>query len=242
VLVHGVLEDLLEAPPAVIDAASVASHPAVRARLELHAGDDEERALALDLATRALTVPIATPLLALPAGFAAVGRRAVEMPFLFPVPERAHPAIEALGAHEAGLVVERGFVRGVIDLLFEHEDRVFVLDWKTDRLESYDEASMRAHVEEDYHVQIALYTLAAFRVLARSSGHLDVASLHERFGGLLYVFVRGLAADAPTGVLALRPPLEEVLAWEATARCDEGLLGAPLPPRREPMAPPTEET
>jgi exodeoxyribonuclease V beta subunit len=235
VLVHGVLEDILEAPPDVIDAASVAAHPAVRRRLELHAGDDEERTLALELATRALTVPLETPLLRLPDGVRALGRRAVEMPFLFPVPERAHPSIEALGAHEGGLVVERGFVRGVIDLLFEHEGRVFVLDWKTDRLEAYDEASMRAHVEEDYRVQIALYTLAALRVLARSGAHGDVESVHARFGGLIYVFVRGLAPAQPTGVLSLRPRLDEVLAWEAAARREDTLLGAPLPPRREPL-------
>lgn len=241
VLVHGLIEDLLEAQPAVIDLASVSAHPAVRTRLELHAGDDDERTLALELATRALTVPVATSLVALAGGVAAVGRRAVEMPFLFPVPERAHPTIEALGAHDRGLVVERGFVRGVIDLLFEHEGRIYVLDWKTDRLDAYDEAAMRAHVEEDYRVQIALYTLAALRVLARSGAHEDVAGLHARFGGLLYVFVRGLAVGATTGVLALRPALEEVLAWEEAARREDALLGAPLPPRREPLAPRIDE-
>jgi hypothetical protein len=90
-------------------------------------------------------------------------------------------------------------------------------------------------------VQIALYTLAALRVLARSGAHEDVAGLHARFGGLLYVFVRGLAAGATTGVLALRPGLEEVLAWEDAARREDALLGAPLPPRREPLAPRIDE-
>lgn len=241
VLVHGVLEDLLESPPAVLDAAGIASHPAVRARLALHGGDEAERALALELAERALSSPIETELLSLPRGVGAPSRRAVEMPFLFPVPELAHPSLEAIGRDLRGLVVERGFVRGVIDLLFEHEGRVFVLDWKTDRLESYDEASMRAHVEEDYRVQIALYTLAALRVLSRDAVHPDLAEVHGRFGGLLYVFVRGLAPEGSTGVLALRPGLEQVLAWEQAARRDDSLLDAPLPARREPLPPPIGE-
>jgi exodeoxyribonuclease V beta subunit len=232
---------LLESPPAVLDAAGIASHPAVRARLALHGGDEAERALALELAERALSSPIETALLSLPRGVGAPSRRAVEMPFLFPVPELAHPSLEVIGRDMRGLVVERGFVRGVIDLLFEHEGRVFVLDWKTDRLESYDEASMRAHVEEDYRVQIALYTLAALRVLSRDAVHPDLAEVHERFGGLLYVFVRGLAPEGSTGVLALRPGLEQVLAWEQAARRDDSLLDAPLPARREPLPPPIGE-
>ena len=100
---------------------------------------------------------------------------------------------------------------------------------------------MRAHVEEDYRGQIALYRLAALRVIARREPHDDLASLHARLGGLLYVFVRGLAPEATTGVLALRPTLEEVVAWGPGAGSDDSLLGAPLPSRREPLAPPIDE-
>jgi len=252
VLVHGLLEDLLRARALETSEERIAAHPRVIERLRDHAPTDEERALALTLASRAMTAPLSTDVLELPGGVLTLSRRVAEMPFLFPVPERMHTPIERLGADE-GFVVERGYVRGVIDLLFEHEGRVFVLDWKTDRLAGYDEASLRAHVEHDYRVQIALYTLAALRVIARSAeGALETEALHARFGGLVYVFVRGL--ESPTnegdpralgedsgprsaGVLAMRPSLAEVLAWERAARHEDSLLGAPLPARREPLAP-----
>jgi exodeoxyribonuclease V beta subunit len=155
VLVHGVIEDVLEARASALDAASLASLPSVEARMATSGATSEERNLALELASRALRTPIETPCLSLPMGLAHVERRAVEMPFLFPVPERSHPP---LASGQGMLVVERGFVRGVIDVLFEHEGLTYVLDWKTDRLPSYDEPTLREHVEEDYRVQIALYT------------------------------------------------------------------------------------
>ncbi|MBN8616912.1 MAG: UvrD-helicase domain-containing protein [Deltaproteobacteria bacterium] len=247
VLVHGLLEDLLRARALETSEESIAVHPSVIERLRVHAPTEEERTLALSLASRAMTAPLDDDVLRLPGGVASLPRRVAEMPFLFPVPERAHAPIERLGG-EDGFVIERGYVRGVIDLLFEHEGRVFVLDWKTDRLTGYDAASLRAHVEHDYRVQIALYTLAALRVIARGAeGMLDTEALHARFGGLVYVFVRGLRSSgnegdprAPgDGILTMRPSLPEVLEWERAARHDDGLLGAPLPPRREPLAPPT---
>jgi exodeoxyribonuclease V beta subunit len=247
VLVHGVLEDLLRAGATDTREEAIAAQPSVIERLRAQAPTDEERALALTLAARAMTAPLSASALGLPAGaaglpsgVAAVSRRVAELPFLFPVPERAHASIEALAAQGAGFVIERGFVRGVIDLLFEHEGRVYVLDWKTDRLASYDEPSMAAHVDHDYRVQIALYTLAALRVLARGAEvALDTESLYGRFGGLIYVFVRGLGSTGDAGVLAMRPSLAEVLSWERASRHEDGLLGAPLPARRDPLVPQT---
>lgn len=222
---------------------AVATHPRVQERMKAHGASDEEQALAVTLAARALHTPIDTELLRLPQGLGALGRRAVEMPFLFPVPERAHPPLgatalgaTALGSTAQGWVVERGFVRGVIDLLFEHEGQRFVLDWKTDRLAHYDVASLAAHVAEGYQLQIALYTLAVFRAFAREHEGRDIASLYTLFGGLVYVFVRGLD-EGGAGVLTLRPSLAQVLAWEDEAREGEGLLGCPLPQRRAPLAP-----
>lgn len=240
VLVHGVLEDLVRARASELDEDAIARQPDVVARFAAHGATDEERALARTLASRAMAAPIESEVLRLPDGVAALPRRVAEMPFLFPVPERAHPSLDRLGlADSAGFVIERGYVRGVIDLLFEHDGRVYVLDWKTDRLEGYDAASLRVHVEEDYRVQIALYTLAALRTIARSAPGLTPAALHERFGGLVYVFVRGLGPEHADGdgILALRPTLDEVLAWERAAREEEGLLGAPLPQRRDPLVP-----
>ena len=170
---------------------------------------------ALALAIRALKTPLHVAGLSLPEGLATPTRRLVEMPFVHPIPE-----------HE-GVALERGYVRGVVDLLFEHEGKLYVLDWKSDRLEAYDERAMREHVRAHYEVQVRLYTLACRRAFGLERG----PAYDARFGGLLYVFVRGQAEDG-SGTLLLRPAHAEVAAWEHDLRTSEAPWGYPLPPRR----------
>lgn len=109
-----------------------------------------------------------------------------------------------------------GFLRGFVDLVFEHAGRYYIVDWKSNHLGSdagcYADAAldraMRAHA---YPLQASLYTLAVHRWLRRSLPGYD----YERcFGGVFYVFLRGAGLDtapgAPTGVHAGRPPLRTI--------------------------------
>ena len=116
------------------------------------------------------------------------------MEFLFPFPEAAGGA-------------DRGYVKGFVDLLFEHEGRVYFGDWKTDRLPSWDEAVVEAHVAKNYALQEQLYALALVRMLGIASE----ADYEARFGGTLYLFVRGLP-DAGA-VRSRRPTFAELSAW-----------------------------
>ncbi|GAB4210052.1 MAG: exodeoxyribonuclease V subunit beta [Sandaracinaceae bacterium] len=235
VLVHGVLEDLLRPRPGGAepprDLAALRAHPSLTRRAASHGSDETEREACALLVERALCTPLRHALLSLPAGLGSVGRRAVEMPFLFPVPERSHPPFGVVGPGTSELRIERGFVRGVVDLLFEHEGRTFVVDWKTDRLASYAPEALAAHVEESYRVQGALYTLATLRALGITDAH-----AYDRFGGIFYVFLRGLAEDEGgarnLGVHGFRPAFDEVCAWERMLREQDGLWGYPLPRRR----------
>jgi exodeoxyribonuclease V beta subunit len=237
VLVHGVLEDLLRDPAGTggaLDADAVRAHPALARRASAQGSDAAERDACAALVARALCTPIQHGSLSLPEGLRSVGRRAVEMPFLFPVPEPSHPPLGVLGDGPGGFVVERGFVRGVVDLLFEHEGRVYVVDWKTDRLPSYAPADLTRYVDDSYRVQVALYTLATLRAL----GIRDEAG-HARFGGLLYVFVRGLGegVEGRDGVHGFRPSFDVVQGWERAMREQDAPWGYPLPRRRHPWAP-----
>lgn len=112
-----------------------------------------------------------------------------------------------------------GFLRGFIDLVFEHEGRWYIVDWKSNHLGDgaarYGEASlrqaMRAHA---YPLQAGLYTLAVHRWLRRSLPGYD----YERsFGAVFYVFLRGaglgVAGDPRVpvpGVHASRPGLRTI--------------------------------
>lgn len=119
-----------------------------------------------------------------------VAQRLPEVAFQMPFPD-----------HPDGL-------EGSLDLLFEWEGRIYVLDWKTNSLEGGDygpealDRTMAAH----YDLQVRIYTLAA---LAYAGIH-DEAAFKERFGGAVYLFLRGL----PTGgIWTRRPGWDEVQAW-----------------------------
>ncbi len=220
VMVHELLENLAIEDVRAMSASALTAHAPMLALAEQAADRNGlSHGLAkgaLALAIRALKTPISAPGLTLSEGLATPTRRLVEMPFVHPIPERS-------GVAE----LERGYVRGVVDLLFEHEGRLFVLDWKTDRLGSYDAAAMGEHVRAHYEVQARLYTLAC----ARMFGLADAEDYQARFGGLLYVFVRGLDAGG-RGALFLRPAHDEVRRWEQDLATSDAPWGYPLPTRR----------
>ena len=133
-----------------------------------------------------------------------------EMEFLFPLPEASHPRLtEALSER---LTLERGFLKGFVDLVTEHDGRVYFADWKSDVLPSYDPERMTAHVERAYGIQARLYALALVKALGiRSAGEYE-----DRFGGMVYVFLRGLRppAEPGQGLHFSRPAWADILAYE----------------------------
>lgn len=186
----------------------------------------------LDVAAALLAKAMRTPLALadgarLERGLASVTHCATELPFLHPVPERGHPPLDAPPPDgDAPLRIERGFIRGVIDLVIENGGRYHVIDYKSDRLPSFEPPALAAHVENNYRVQARLYTLGALRALAIH----DAADYEARFGGLLYAFLRGMGED-DAGIYAERPAWRDVLTWEK-ALTGERPWGYPLPPRR----------
>ena len=111
----------------------------------------------------------------------------------------------------AGAARWSGFLRGFVDLVFEHGGRYYLLDWKSNHLGDSATryaagplaAAMRANA---YSLQACLYALALHRWLRRRLRGYD----YERhFGGALYVFLRGAGLEVPgverVGVHASRP-------------------------------------
>ena len=60
--------------------------------------------------------------------------------------------------------------------------------------------------EANYHLQYHLYTLALHRYLSkRKPGY----NYEDHFGGVLYLFIRGISSEVPqTGIYFGRPSLE----------------------------------
>ena len=119
--------------------------------------------------------------------------------------------------HEHGLLRERhafgnrqrleGLMTGKIDLVYVHDGRYFVLDYKSNRLPAYDRDALAAAMDDsEYTLQALLYALALHRWLRFRLG--DAYDYDTHFGGIRYLFCRGLDAsreDSP-GVHAWTPP------------------------------------
>ena len=85
---------------------------------------------------------------------------------------------------------KKGLMKGYIDLWFEKDGKYYIVDWKTNYLESYDLPSLEQAMHEgDYFFQASIYTQALQKYLAR----FDVGSFEECFGGVFYIFVRAPA-------------------------------------------------
>jgi exodeoxyribonuclease V beta subunit len=101
--------------------------------------------------------------------------------------------------------VMQGMLTGFMDLVFAHDGRYWVLDYKSNKLPHYQAPLLQqAVLEKRYDVQYVLYILALHRLL---KSRLPDYDYHQQMGGAAYVFLRGI--DAPNaGVHALRPPFE----------------------------------
>ncbi|MCG2593438.1 exodeoxyribonuclease V subunit beta [Ramlibacter sp. XY19] len=141
----------------------------------------------------------------------------VEMEFWFAASHVDARALDGLvrrhtlgGAARPALLPQQlnGMLKGFIDLVFEHEGRYYVADYKSNRLGpadgDYTPAAMRAEVlKHRYELQYTLYLFALHRLLRARLPDYD----YERdVGGAVYLFLRGHAA--PGGGLHLeKPPL-----------------------------------
>lgn len=165
----------------------------------------------------ALTAPIVLPGAPALAGIATAPRVRREVDFLFPM-GGAPALVPPSPTGEDRIVHERGFIRGVLDVLFEHEGRACFADWKSDFLPDFSTAAVMAHVRANYDLQIRIYTVAVMRLL----GVHDQTDYERRFGGLVYLFLRGVRGqseprpdrDVERGIHVLRPTYDEVRGWE----------------------------
>lgn len=121
-----------------------------------------------------------------------------------------------------------GMLKGFIDLVFEHEGRYYVLDYKSNFLGADDSAyhpeAMRAAIlEKRYDLQYVLYLLALHRLL---QSRLPDYDYDTHLGGAIYLFLRGCEAEG-AGAFVDRPPRELIEALSALFDGEKpGLEGA----------------
>jgi exodeoxyribonuclease V beta subunit len=108
-----------------------------------------------------------------------------------------------------------GLMTGRIDLVYLHDGRAYLLDYKSNRLPDYSADSLaRAVRDSEYDLQYVIYTLALHRWLRFRRADYDY---DKHFGGVRYLFCRGLepSRDDSPGVFATRPSRALIEALDA---------------------------
>lgn len=140
-----------------------------------------------------------------------------ELEFNFPVHSatiqgRLIPLLESFGATMNDKYFSlQGMMNGKIDLLLAHGQQYYVLDWKSNYLgcavEDYEGGLLYdAMTEHNYHLQYLIYTVAVHKYLRQRMG--EAYDYNRHFGGVVYVFFRGVRAGKRSGVFTVKPPLE----------------------------------
>jgi exodeoxyribonuclease V beta subunit len=113
---------------------------------------------------------------------------------------------------------------GSIDLLFIHDKKVYVLDYKSNTLGKsprfYDQENMQAAMRDGrYDLQYLIYSVAAQRYMQQRLGDRYTFDGGEySFGGVLYLFLRGMGLPEPYarhGIYFVRPTAEQISALDA---------------------------
>jgi exodeoxyribonuclease V beta subunit len=108
--------------------------------------------------------------------------------------------------------VMQGMLTGSMDLVLQHDGRYWVVDYKSNKLPSYDPFTLQdAVLHKRYEVQYVLYTLALHRLLKVRLPAYDYA---QHMGGAVYLFLRGIHAEG-AGVHLQRPPQALIEALDA---------------------------
>ena len=175
----------------------------------------------------------------------ALATRLSELEFVFPVshgssPPASHPLLltrtrlaevfaryataslppdYANRIRDLGFAPLAGFLKGFIDLVFERGGRWYVVDYKSNRLgpSAHDYAPSRltpVMAGHHYFLQYHLYVLALHRYLAVRLPDYDY---DRHFGGVYYLFLRGMAPAHPQGcgVFRDRPSRQCIAALSA---------------------------
>ena len=144
-----------------------------------------------------------------------------EMGFVIPVHSLASNRLDKLISrqvwpHQDRPALQRrqleGMLTGFMDVVFCHAGRYYVLDYKSNRLASYEQPQLQqAMLAHRYDVQATLYLLALHRLLkSRLPGY----NYDQHVGGALYLFLRGV--DQPgAGLLQLSPPCTVIESLDA---------------------------
>jgi exodeoxyribonuclease V beta subunit len=181
----------------------------IQANLNAHGFDSQWLEVVRATIQRVLSVPLLSGGGDLTIGSIGPGDRINELAFTYPLKPFTRYQLQEVFDHYRGgsmpdafsqhlkrldFSASGGFLKGFIDLVFQCDGRFFVLDWKSNDLGrrpiDYHIDNLQSVMSASYYIlQYCLYALALHRYLAM---HLPTYNYAEHFGGVFYVFIRGV--------------------------------------------------
>ncbi len=191
------------------DVSSDASHQTIQNALQAYGFDSDWHQIVADTISCVLHVPLMPDLPKLTISEIDFNHRINEMEFYFPLntiqPSSLQSVFKDHGAIETypdfPTRMEKltfspvaGFMKGYIDLVFQHQERFFLLDWKSNYLgptiDHYRRDVLGDVMGANFYVlQYHLYVLALCQYLRLRNAAFRYES---DFGGVVYVFIRGV--------------------------------------------------
>ena len=111
------------------------------------------------------------------------------------------------GASPSSIGTLQGMMTGFIDLIVQYHGKYYLIDYKSNDLgtgsESYQLFKLKEAIEHhQYDLQYLIYTVALCRYLKQ---RISNYSFDEHFGGVCYLFLRGMQGTTGSGVFTDRP-------------------------------------
>jgi exodeoxyribonuclease V beta subunit len=184
----------------------------VTSKLTAYGFDSKWRDVVCRMITRVLSIPLEIRTESLTLSSVSFNDRINEMEFYYPLnpftPQQLkkifsdHGTIQFPGNFpdrigKLTFPFTKGFMKGYIDMIFHEKGRYYLVDWKSNllgtRVQDYSRDALNTVMSNDFYIlQYHLYTLALYQYLwVRLPGF----DYEKDFGGVFYVFLRGVDPD-----------------------------------------------
>lgn len=99
---------------------------------------------------------------------------------------------------------EQTLLHGIYDLLLEHNDALYLVDYKTNVLADYSPEAVVNYTKEHYRWQYQIYCITLASICDQ---------LNQPMGGISYIYCRG--RENENGLFFIRPTPEEIRQWRS---------------------------
>lgn len=114
-----------------------------------------------------------------------------EMEFLIKINTKIYEQKSLFKDHnKLDLVLNDGYIKGIIDLIFKINNKIYILDYKTnylgENLKDYNLTNLKKKMkQEQYDLQYKIYALGIKKILFK-----NIEEYNKHFGGVIYLFTR----------------------------------------------------